>query len=255
MDRQVVGSTNIRAIGYDDASETLEVEFLNGSRYQYYGVPSYMHEQMMREPSKGPIPAHLHQERISVLPSRLTDTPRALQSRGPPTPDCSQGAGGPGIASARAGRARAALSNRGTLRSTCAEVEIACNRSAAVRGSSAPLRPLRVLVALAPATEAPVCPGLGRSACSVPGTRCVGATEWQRTSRCAPPWCPLRSERRQSHTPIPTDGAMIIRAVMMGVSAARGFEGAWSWRWSASDVISMAIVSLARQEVGIVSAP
>ena len=34
-------------------SETLEVEFLNGSRYQYYGVPSFLHEKMMQEPSKG----------------------------------------------------------------------------------------------------------------------------------------------------------------------------------------------------------
>lgn len=53
MERQFVASTNISAIGYDDGSETLEVEFLNGSRYQYYGVPSHLHDQMMREPSKG----------------------------------------------------------------------------------------------------------------------------------------------------------------------------------------------------------
>ena len=50
---QLVSSSNIRAVGYDKTSETLEVEFLNGSRYQYYGVPSDLHEKMMREPSKG----------------------------------------------------------------------------------------------------------------------------------------------------------------------------------------------------------
>ena len=53
MERHSVVSSNISAVGYDVASQTLEVEFLNGSRYQYFGVPSHLHEQMMRESSKG----------------------------------------------------------------------------------------------------------------------------------------------------------------------------------------------------------
>ena len=39
MDRYSVASSNISAVGYDEQSETLEVEFLNGSIYQYYNVP------------------------------------------------------------------------------------------------------------------------------------------------------------------------------------------------------------------------
>ena len=33
--------------------ETLEVEFGSGRVYQYYGVPSNLHEQIMQAPSKG----------------------------------------------------------------------------------------------------------------------------------------------------------------------------------------------------------
>lgn len=53
MNRDYVASSNLRAVGYDPASETLEVEFTSGAVYQYYGVPSHIYEQLMREPSKG----------------------------------------------------------------------------------------------------------------------------------------------------------------------------------------------------------
>lgn len=53
MEREAVGSTNISSIGYDADSETLEVEFLNGSIYQYYNVPQGLYEQLMIAPSKG----------------------------------------------------------------------------------------------------------------------------------------------------------------------------------------------------------
>ena len=53
MDRHSVASSNIAAIGYDSASETLEIEFLNGSVYQYYGVPQNIYDQMMAASSKG----------------------------------------------------------------------------------------------------------------------------------------------------------------------------------------------------------
>ena len=49
----VASSSTVRAIGYDPQSQTLEVEFLSGAVYQYYGVPDHMHEQMMEAPSKG----------------------------------------------------------------------------------------------------------------------------------------------------------------------------------------------------------
>ncbi len=53
MERSYVASTNIASIGYDEATETLEVEFLNSSIYQYYNVPKNMYEQLMQAGSKG----------------------------------------------------------------------------------------------------------------------------------------------------------------------------------------------------------
>lgn len=53
MNNQVVASTNIKAIGYEAKKQTLEVEFLNGSVYQYYNVPEHMHQQIMNAASKG----------------------------------------------------------------------------------------------------------------------------------------------------------------------------------------------------------
>ena len=52
-DKTGVASTNLRAVGYDAPSSTLQVEFLNGSEYQYHGVPGHLYEQLMQAPSKG----------------------------------------------------------------------------------------------------------------------------------------------------------------------------------------------------------
>ncbi len=48
MERYSVASSNIASIGYDEPSQTLEVEFLNGSIYQYYNVPMNIHDQLER---------------------------------------------------------------------------------------------------------------------------------------------------------------------------------------------------------------
>lgn len=53
MDRQLVTSSNVASIGYDDASATLEVQFLDGAVYQYFNVGSELHAQLMAAPSKG----------------------------------------------------------------------------------------------------------------------------------------------------------------------------------------------------------
>ena len=50
--REPVASTNILSLGYDPASETLEVEFSSGSIYQYYNVGSALYEQLMMASSK-----------------------------------------------------------------------------------------------------------------------------------------------------------------------------------------------------------
>ena len=53
MDRQSVSSSNLASVGYDPNSETLEVEFKNGSIYQYYNVPQFMYERLMEAGSVG----------------------------------------------------------------------------------------------------------------------------------------------------------------------------------------------------------
>lgn len=51
MYRKNVESSNIKSIGYED--ETLEVEFLNGSIYQYYNVPKDLFDGIMNADSHG----------------------------------------------------------------------------------------------------------------------------------------------------------------------------------------------------------
>lgn len=53
MRRQSVTSSNIASIGYDERSQTLEVEFLNGGVYQYFDVPSQVYNGMMSASSHG----------------------------------------------------------------------------------------------------------------------------------------------------------------------------------------------------------
>ena len=53
MERDLVNSSSIRSIGYDRSTDTLEVEFVNGSIYQYYDVPDNIYENFMVAPSKG----------------------------------------------------------------------------------------------------------------------------------------------------------------------------------------------------------
>lgn len=53
ISREPVASSNVASVGYDPDTETLEVEFLNGSIYQYYNVGADLYEQFMASPSKG----------------------------------------------------------------------------------------------------------------------------------------------------------------------------------------------------------
>ncbi len=53
MERYSVASSNISSVGYDPATETLEIEFLSGAIYQYYNVPQNIYDQLMQAGSKG----------------------------------------------------------------------------------------------------------------------------------------------------------------------------------------------------------
>ncbi len=54
MERQSVSSSSLASVGYDQNSETLEVEFLKtGKVYEYYNVPQFMYDRMLEAPSIG----------------------------------------------------------------------------------------------------------------------------------------------------------------------------------------------------------
>ena len=53
MPRQPVSSSSINAIGYLPDQQTLEVEFVRGTVYQYFGVPQAAHESFLAAESKG----------------------------------------------------------------------------------------------------------------------------------------------------------------------------------------------------------
>lgn len=53
MHRQRVISSNIASAGYESISRTLEVEFHDGSIYQYYDVSSITYNGLMSASSKG----------------------------------------------------------------------------------------------------------------------------------------------------------------------------------------------------------
>ncbi len=53
MEHTPVSSSNILSIGYDAASETLEVGFTNGTVFQYYNVPGPIYDAFLAADSKG----------------------------------------------------------------------------------------------------------------------------------------------------------------------------------------------------------
>ena len=53
MNRQHVSSSNIRSIGYDPESKTLEIEFHSGGIYQYFNAPESIYNALMSASSHG----------------------------------------------------------------------------------------------------------------------------------------------------------------------------------------------------------
>lgn len=53
MNRDPVASSNLVSMGYDPDSETLEIEFRNGTIYQYYNIPQALYEQFVTANSMG----------------------------------------------------------------------------------------------------------------------------------------------------------------------------------------------------------
>lgn len=53
MERISVSSSNIASVGHDASSQTLEVEFLDGSIYEYYVVPEHVYQELISASSVG----------------------------------------------------------------------------------------------------------------------------------------------------------------------------------------------------------
>lgn len=53
MDRVPVQSSDLATVGYDPVTSTLEVEFVKGGVYQYFGVSADVHDGLMAAGSKG----------------------------------------------------------------------------------------------------------------------------------------------------------------------------------------------------------
>ena len=53
MQRNFVASSDLRSVGYDPTSKTLEIEFHGGNIYQYFNVPQYIYNNLMNSASKG----------------------------------------------------------------------------------------------------------------------------------------------------------------------------------------------------------
>jgi len=53
MQRQRVSSSNLRSVGYDWWTRTLEIEFHSGSIYRYSRVPQERYTRLMEAGSKG----------------------------------------------------------------------------------------------------------------------------------------------------------------------------------------------------------
>ena len=53
MKRSFVKSSALRTQGYDKESQTLELEYINGSIYQYFPVPLEVYEAFRNADSKG----------------------------------------------------------------------------------------------------------------------------------------------------------------------------------------------------------
>ena len=53
MRRQLVFSTSLRSVGYENSQSILEIEFRDSGLYQYFGVPVEVYQGLLAAPSKG----------------------------------------------------------------------------------------------------------------------------------------------------------------------------------------------------------
>jgi hypothetical protein len=64
VQRSPVSSRALISVGYDNETQTLEVEFTRGRVFQYAGVPRSTYEWLLRAPNKGGIFNRLIRDRF-----------------------------------------------------------------------------------------------------------------------------------------------------------------------------------------------
>lgn len=82
VEQKLVKSQAIRAVGYEDPGQTLEIEFTSGRIYRYLGVPRSLYDWLLRSPSKGGIFNRMIRDRyeeIDVTPVPEQDLEDALR--------------------------------------------------------------------------------------------------------------------------------------------------------------------------------
>lgn len=53
MERVIIRSTQIRSVGFSEKEEILEIEFVNGKIYKYFGFSAVKFKEFMNSRSKG----------------------------------------------------------------------------------------------------------------------------------------------------------------------------------------------------------
>jgi hypothetical protein len=53
MHRDVLTSTALKSAGYDSATSILEIEFVHGTVYRYFGVPREVYDGLITAESRG----------------------------------------------------------------------------------------------------------------------------------------------------------------------------------------------------------
>jgi len=82
VQRVNVSSSALISLGYDEETQTLEIEFKNGRVFQYKGVPHSTYEWLVRAPHKGGLFNRLIRDRfpeVDVTPSVEQDLLQALR--------------------------------------------------------------------------------------------------------------------------------------------------------------------------------
>ena len=91
MRRYAIDSSAIAAVGYDEASRTLELELVTGAVYDYDGVPPEEALALLEVESRGRPASHRHRRRARPRP--LPRPPRrASPPSGAPTAQAGGGA-------------------------------------------------------------------------------------------------------------------------------------------------------------------